>query len=165
MNTMNTMILNTKKKAFTLIELLIVVAIIGILAGVGIPMYNGYMANAKVESANTNHANSKSFIAATLTSCASGIATVSINNANVDCKLAGGGNNGSGLEKAFIAYFASINKNPYAAATASMVKGTATPALGQSFLKEKDGVFTLKSNVGTNKGKEYVKGPVSMTLE
>ena len=33
------------KKAFTLIELLIVVAIIGILAGVGIPMYNGYMAD------------------------------------------------------------------------------------------------------------------------
>ena len=36
------------KKAFTLIELLIVVAIIGILAGVGIPMYNGYMTKAKI---------------------------------------------------------------------------------------------------------------------
>ena len=45
------------KKAFTLIELLIVVAIIGILAGVGIPMYNGYMASAKVASAKTNHSN------------------------------------------------------------------------------------------------------------
>ena len=34
-------------KGFTLIELLIVVAIIGILAGVGVPMYNGYMDQAK----------------------------------------------------------------------------------------------------------------------
>ena len=35
------------KKAFTLIELLIVVAIIGILAGVGIPMYNDYITSSK----------------------------------------------------------------------------------------------------------------------
>ena len=40
-------------KGFTLIELLIVVAIIGILAGVGVPMYNGYMANAKVPQQTT----------------------------------------------------------------------------------------------------------------
>ena len=39
--------MNRIKNSFTLIELLIVVAIIGILAGVGIPMYNGYMAEAK----------------------------------------------------------------------------------------------------------------------
>ncbi len=43
------------KKSFTLIELLIVVAIIGILAGVGIPMYNGYMADAKKAVTQGNH--------------------------------------------------------------------------------------------------------------
>jgi len=40
--------LKSNRKAFTLIELLIVVAIIGILAGVGVPMYNGYVLSAKV---------------------------------------------------------------------------------------------------------------------
>jgi len=39
---------------FTLIELLIVVAIIGILAGVGIPAYNGYITNSKEEAAQNN---------------------------------------------------------------------------------------------------------------
>ena len=42
------------KKGFTLIELLIVVAIIGILAGVGVPMYNGYMAQAKYNATLAN---------------------------------------------------------------------------------------------------------------
>ena len=57
------------KKGFTLIELLIVVAIIGILAGVGIPMYNGYMASAKVSAVKSNHSSVVSFISSELTKC------------------------------------------------------------------------------------------------
>lgn len=64
--------MNKINKAFTLIELLIVVAIIGVIAGVGIPMYNGYMAKAKVESSRANYASAKNFIANSFAKCAAG---------------------------------------------------------------------------------------------
>ncbi|MAF95939.1 MAG: hypothetical protein CMM60_09340 [Rhodospirillaceae bacterium] len=57
------------KKAFTLIELLIVVAIIGILAGVGIPMYNGYLTSAKINCSKENHKTMVNFTNQVLLRC------------------------------------------------------------------------------------------------
>ena len=57
------------KKSFTLIELLIVVAIIGILAGIGIPMYNGYVQQSKIATVQSNFDEFIKFMKVKMISC------------------------------------------------------------------------------------------------
>jgi len=57
------------KKSFTLIELLIVVAIIGILAGVGIPLYNGYVQQSKIATVESNFDEFVKFMKVKMISC------------------------------------------------------------------------------------------------
>ena len=77
-------------KAFTLIELLIVVAIIGILAGVGIPMYNGYMTKAKISATASKHKMIESELSSGFTKCSDRGSTWTIkispdSNGSFDC--------------------------------------------------------------------------------
>jgi len=145
MKTIKTMIKDTKKKAFTLIELLIVVAIIGILAGVGVPMYNGYMATAKVNSASTNHANIKSFVSATLTKCSAGSQYVTLGSTNRYCNQ-----NANQWASYFRTYFNSINKNPYGGSYVTTT--TSSPILGGTMLNYSGNRISIRTNVGTESG-------------
>ena len=145
-----TKVVEMKKKAFTLIELLIVVAIIGILAGVGIPMYNGYMATAKVQSSSTNHANVKSFVAATLTKCSTGSQYVTLGSINRYCNQ-----NASTWASYFITYFNSINKNPYGK---NVFNGTDSatssggPRLGLTGIGSSGNRIAIRTNIGNESG-------------
>ena len=58
-----------KQKGFTLIELLIVVAIIGILAAVGIPMYQGYIADAKINGTKEAAGRARDMISSAFVKC------------------------------------------------------------------------------------------------
>ena len=156
-------LIKNTKKSFTLIELLIVVAIIGILAGVGIPMYNGYMATAKVESSKTNHANVKSFVGATLTKCAAGSTSVLIGTRTVACRNV----RASTLVSAFIIYFDEINKNPHTPSSSSVRNTTSSnPALGVTHIGAVGNTqIRIRSNFGTDKKANYYSPVETMNIE
>ena len=128
------------QKGFTLIELLVVIGIIGILAAVGIPAYQGFQQKAKYNAAKTNFSNAKSFLMAEISKC-NGInkALSFIDAAGTTQTLAGGasacpiGLNATGHTSGGI-YFRKLLwdkfKNPYSTSSGTIYQATTIATAG-----------------------------------
>ena len=72
------------KKGFTLVELLVVVAILGILAAVGIVSFGGFLGSAKENTSKANHKQVVQFIQASIMKCHMGDELILKHNPEID---------------------------------------------------------------------------------
>lgn len=124
------------QKGFSLVELLVVVAIIGVLAGVGIVGYQSYTDSAKERVAIANYNSVKRFMETELTLLNNSIQTVSgaINSYGTSCATSTTAYDSTATTKTItkflngaVCYFATdgygnVFKNPYDPAGGSQVK-------------------------------------------
>ena len=101
------------KGGFTLVELLIVVAILGILAGIGIVSFGGFLGSAKEKATLANHKNVVNFMNAKVTQCSID-ENIDLVNESGETEEFNCGNSGNDMQDAFVHHFRGSGfKNAY----------------------------------------------------
>ena len=158
--------MNRVKNSFTLIELLIVVAIIGILAGVGIPMYNGYMADAKMKMVKEQHIRVKDFIAFSFAKCGSGTNGILLmSNKNGDQKEIACNNSTVDFSMYFTLHFLYQGwQNTYGKVLQTKERAvwdhSARPIIGRTYLYGKGNYIRVRTNIGEGNNNDIYSGEI-----
>ena len=128
-----------------MIELLVVVAIIGILASVGVVAYNGYTESAKKAGVASNHANIMKFVGAELAKCNIDSKTMedSGGTAKLDCSALSTDGTVATAAAAAIASRTKEFKNPYGGATLITKVDKAAAAIGKGEISISDDGSTV----------------------
>ena len=163
------------KKGFTLIELLVVVAIIGILAGVGIPIYEGFIARARINMAKEQHIRVKDFIALSFAKCGAsdnGInlvyrkngdhKTIACNTSTVDFVMYF--TNHFWLEEWKNPYGKILQTSPPEVQDKAIWDHSANPIIGRTHLYGKGNYIRIRTNIGKGNNNDIYSGEIIETI-
>jgi type IV pilus assembly protein PilA len=150
------------QSGFTLLELLIVIAVLGLLAAIGIPQYHGYQNQAKADVSKFQYSSMLNLMGAELTKCSAGAARILENSPQATpCS-----ENNDVLLSAFIAYGNAKNKNAYDSGSDAYIAAN-TPANGQTgitVVPGSTGNFTV-STIYLNSDTPTTLGPSNVSRE
>ena len=114
------------KRAFTLMELMIVIVIIGILATVGMVMFGGQAEKAKIASTKSIHKQVVTYITVEMMNCSMGDTTTM--GGNLTCS----GRTPTSVVAAAVKAQAGEHNNPYQTTVAAVTSGGANTATGDA---------------------------------
>ena len=114
------------KRAFTLMELMIVIVIIGILATVGMVMFGGQAEKAKIASTKSIHKQVATYITVEMMNCSMGDTTTM--GGSLTCN----GRTPASVVAATVTAQAGEHENPYQVGTAAVTSGGANTATGDA---------------------------------
>lgn len=128
-----------KNNGFSLIELLIVVALLGILSAIAIPQYQGYQTQTRVNASKANHERIVSLVQSTFSNCSAGSSSIPLGTNTTDCT-----ETASTFASDIETYLENKNlKNPYDSTQDALFVGTASTNLGTTYLTVSGSIVTI----------------------